>query len=131
MVFPQKGNATWGLGSTGDVDDEVVAISAHVQELTGQLVQRLDAAADVNALCVFVGRATAVYPLLAGIDPHDDTCFNPRQAAALADELRTVARHAPEPVSIVARQLLDLPRRLTRGRGVGRLQLGFVHPRRQ
>jgi hypothetical protein len=83
-----------------------VAISAYVQEFSGDLVKR--AGSDINALCAFVNQNATAYPLLRGIDPYDDTCFNRLQAVSLADELKAIAQHAPEPVSAVAQELLSL-----------------------
>jgi hypothetical protein len=65
-------------------------MSVGVWEYTGVLVERLTDAAGVAALCSFAGSEPSRYPLLSGVDPYDDTCFNPRQTAGLAAELRSI-----------------------------------------
>ncbi len=67
-----------GYSALGRVrHDTTVGIAVRVQEFSGVLVQRLDGPADVAALCAFVTTEPGVYPMLAGVDPYDDTCFNP------------------------------------------------------
>ncbi len=67
-----------------------MGIRVRVQEFTGAVVERLDDPVDIRALCAFAASEPRRYPLLSGVDPYDDTCFNPRQAAMLAAELRTI-----------------------------------------
>lgn len=72
-----------------------MGMSVYVREFSGDVVDRLVGSADVGPLCAFAETHPAMYPLLAGIDPHDDTYFNSRQAAMLAAELRKVAERLP------------------------------------
>ena len=73
-----------------------MGIAVKVEEFSGELVQRLDGSADPAALCSFVTTEPGLYPMLAGVDPYDDTCFNARQAAVLTAELRAVAERATD-----------------------------------
>jgi hypothetical protein len=85
-----------------------VGIEVRVQEFSGVLVKRLDGPANAAALCSFVTEP-GLYPMLAGVDPYDDTCFNPRQAAVLTAELRAVAERAEdEPTRAAAIAVLEL-----------------------
>lgn len=70
-------------------------MSVYVREFSGDVVDRLVGSPDVEPLCSFAETHPALYPLLAGIDPHDDTYFNSRQAAMLATELQKVAERLP------------------------------------
>jgi hypothetical protein len=85
-----------------------VGIAVQVREFTGEVVERLSWAADIKTLCDFVGDDPTLYPLLAGVDPYDDTCFNPRQATLLAAELRQIAQRTDGPVQAVAMAVLGL-----------------------
>jgi hypothetical protein len=93
-------------------------MAVRVQEFSGVLVQRLDGPADAAALCSFVTTEPGLYPMLAGVDPYDDTCFNPRQAAVLTAELRAVADRAEdEPTRAAAMAVLQLAALLQAGPG--------------
>ena len=75
----------------------------HVVEYSGELVSEMIDKGDVTAICQAVTSDRAAYPLLAGVDEYDDTTFNARQAAVLADELRRLATERPDLVDATAR----------------------------
>lgn len=80
-----------------------------VEEYSGAVVEWLNGPVDVGALCSFVTTEPGLYPLLTGVDPYDDTCFNQRQTATLAAELRAVAdRTQDEPTRAAAMAVLRL-----------------------
>ncbi|MFD6563186.1 hypothetical protein [Micromonospora profundi] len=86
-----------------------MGISVRVQEFTGVVVERLEGPVDIASLCSFVAAEPRLFPLLSGVDTYDDTCFNPRQAAVLAAELRSVIeRSEEEPPRAAARAVLQL-----------------------
>ncbi len=68
-----------------------MGLRVQVREHTGALVGVVDRSADVTALCSWAAQDPSTYPLLAGVDPYDDTTFNPRQAAVLSKELTSLA----------------------------------------
>lgn len=58
-----------------------MGIGVRVEEYSGAVVEWLNGPVDVGALCSFVTTEPGLYPLLTGVDPYDDTCFNQRQTA--------------------------------------------------
>lgn len=72
-----------------------MGMSVYVREFSGDVVDRLVGSPDVGPICSFAETHPALYPLLAGIDPYDDTYFNSRQAAMLATELQKVVERTP------------------------------------
>jgi hypothetical protein len=86
-----------------------MGISVRVQEFTGDVVAALDGSADLGGLCALAAMAPSAYPMLSGIDPYDDTCFNPLQAAMVASELKALARQTErEPIRDAVAVLLPL-----------------------
>ena len=80
-----------------------------VREYSGETVERLEGPADVAALCLLAAREPVAYPLLAGVDPVDDTYFNRRQAVRLKAELKDVAERCGDGgVSNAAAEILRL-----------------------
>jgi len=74
-----------------------VGISVHVKEYTDKTVAKLDWRGDVNRLCAVAATDAVRYPLLSGVDDHDDTYFNARQCVRLEAELRLLAELSAEP----------------------------------
>jgi hypothetical protein len=60
-----------------------VPISVHVREYTGDRVAELSEPADINRLCGTAATDPVQYPLLSGIDEHDDTIFDLIQSRRL------------------------------------------------
>jgi hypothetical protein len=86
-----------------------VGLNVQVREYTGELVGAVNRSADVGALCSFAAQNPSTYPLLSGVDPYDDTTFNPRQAAVVSTELASLAAPAQhEQVRQAATELLSL-----------------------
>ncbi|WP_143766927.1 hypothetical protein [Micromonospora sp. L5] len=77
-------------------NDEAVGMSVQVHEYSGVVVERLTDEADVGLLCSFAASEPSRYPLLSGVDPYDDTCFNPRQSVSLAAELRSIIEQSED-----------------------------------
>lgn len=67
-----------------------MGIDVQVIEFSGAVVARLDVEVDVNRLCAAAAEDPARYPLLSGVDEYDDTYFNSRQSARLAQELESI-----------------------------------------
>jgi len=68
-----------------------VGVSVRVVEYSGQVVEQVDDDCDVTAVWRTASSDPARYPLLAGVDEHDDTTFNPRQTVMLIAELERLA----------------------------------------
>ncbi|MER6758170.1 hypothetical protein ABT235_28810 [Micromonospora echinofusca] len=86
-----------------------MGMSVQVREFSGVVVERLTDAAGVGSLCAFAASEPSHYPLLSGIDPYDDTCFNPRQTASLTAELRSIIEQSKDGrVRAAAQALLQL-----------------------
>jgi len=77
-------------------DNVLIGIGVRVQEYTGEVVDVLAGAVDVNRLSAHAAMDPARYPLLAGVDEYDDTYFNARQAEWLVSELATLAVDHPD-----------------------------------
>lgn len=66
-----------------------------VYEFTGEVVGAYGGSEiPINDLCTIAEEDPQVYPMLSGVDPYDDTTFNPRQARRLGEELRTLTDSA-------------------------------------
>lgn len=80
----------------------IVPFGVQVREYSGELVATLTRPVAVNELCARVAEDSTRYPLLSGIDEHDDTYFNRRQARRLILELKDVAGTTSEPALLNA-----------------------------
>jgi hypothetical protein len=97
----------------------VVGIGVHVREYTGTVVARLDRPVNVNRLCAVAAEDPIQYPLLSGVDDHDDTYFNARQSVRLGRELKLLAGdgsdlelcEAAEAILLLAGLLQPAPKR--------------------
>lgn len=69
-------------------------IGVRIYEYTGEIVGEYGGR-DIHQLCRIAEADTTRYPLLSGIDPYDDTTFNPRQAQRVGQELREFAETNP------------------------------------
>ena len=96
-----------------------MGIGVHVREFSGTTVASLDRPVNVNQLCAVAADDPARYPLLSGVDEHDDTYFNARQSLRLGQELKLIAadgsdpelREAAEAISLLAGLLQPAPGR--------------------
>lgn len=70
------------------------------------MVAQLDDLVDVGRMCAAATDETR-FPLLAGIDPVDETIFNRRQTRRVAAELKLL-RDEPDPVRAAANAVLRL-----------------------
>ena len=73
-----------------------MGFSVSVFEYTDQLVSQVTGGCDVAAVCRAASSDRAGYPLLAGVDDHDDTTFNARQAVMLVEELTRLGIDRPD-----------------------------------
>lgn len=95
-----------------------MSIGVRVQEYRGKLVATLDGPADIRELCELAALDPTRYPMLSGIDPYDDTCFNSRQAAMVASELNLLAHETERgPIRDAVAVLLPLVAMLEVARG--------------
>ncbi|GIJ50448.1 hypothetical protein Val02_73340 [Virgisporangium aliadipatigenens] len=74
-----------------------MAIDVYVREYSGEKVATLDWRGGVNRLCATAAADPTRFPLLSGVDDHDDTYFNARQCVILTGELESLTKLHTEP----------------------------------